>query len=393
MSLVSAVVGRNFSTTLMLAQNARAIVSWQVRDPSGTIVLQGTAAPAGSAVVVAGVLPSTSVVPIDGSKYSISASDGNTSVREYFTVLPPSQVQTQHGLEVAYLQKRAFRDTLILRCQADCVSVTMSLADDTWPIPPATPVAVCDPPWRRGDAWVYQLDLAKSALFAGTAPPGVVNTKTSTGLGMGTVVWDYTPVDDVGPCQELHPFYTITTHSMFFMTAIGKLIDKARIGDVNAYLSYTPSDLCHGLIRGMDYVMQSPPVAGGWSLDQCPVALRDYIVKAGAIDMLRAQYQAEGMSQFDLQGMRTQLLVDRTQYLAQLIGELEADMAGLPQAKNEWLAQGAPLGSQLAGGVRPIGVLGLTRGTYSPWPMQPMPIISGGAYSFIGGGLGYGPLF
>ena len=98
------------------------------------------------------------------------------------------------------------------------------------------------------------------------------------------------------------------------------------------------------------------------------------------------------MSQMDLQGLGVQLQVDRTQILAQLIGELQTDWANLPQAKNVWMAQGAPLGSVLASGKRPIGVLGLSRGTYSPWPMYPLPIVMGG-YTFLGAGAGYGQLY
>lgn len=362
-----------------------------MRSHEGKVILKGQCAPAGNTVIISGVLPSSSPVPPDGSKYSVSATDGNTSATEYFSVIAPLSIQTQHGVEIAYLEKHAFRDTLILPSRADCVSVKISLGDGSWPAG-MLPINIPDHSHKVGDAYVYSFDYSKTQQGQGTAPPGVVNTRPDSTLGFGTVIWEYTLEDSVETDQALHPFYTINAHSMMFINAIRKMVDKARIGDVNEYLAYTMSDLAHALLRGCDYVMQSPPVAGGWALNQIPVSLRDYIVKAGALDVLRAQYQAEGMSAFDLQGMRTQLQVDRTQVLVGLIDQLNADMEKLPQAKNEWLAQGAPLGNQLAGGKRPIGTLALTRGTYSPWPMVPMPIVTGG-YSFIGGGLGFGPLY
>jgi len=392
MSLVSVIPGRNFSTTLQLPQNASGPVSWSVRDNTGKILLKGQCAPAGTTVVISGVLPSNTKVPPDGSKFSILATDGITSTSEYFDVIAPDDLAVQHGIEIAYVVKHPFRDSLILPKRADEVSVKIALSDGAWPIGAATPYKICDEPYRRGDSWVYTFNYAKTPQGAGANPPGSLDTHVMQSLGTGMVIWDYTLCDDVDSGQQIHPIYTITAHSMTFLNGIRKLVDKARIGDVNTYLEYTMSDLAHAFARGCEFVWQSPPAAGGWPIDQTPVALKDYIIKAAAVDILRAQYMAEGMSQFDLQGLRTTLSVDRTQYLAQLVGELEQDLQGLPAAKNMWMAQGSPMGNQLGSGRRPIGILGLTRGVYSNFPLHPLPI-TGGGYTFLGNGMGFGPMF
>ena len=82
MSLISCVPGRTFSTTMYLPQPASGVVKWTVRDPTGKLVLKGQCPPANTTVVISGVLPSSAFVPEDGSKYSISASDGRTSAIE-----------------------------------------------------------------------------------------------------------------------------------------------------------------------------------------------------------------------------------------------------------------------------------------------------------------------
>jgi hypothetical protein len=245
-----------------------------------------------------------------------------------------------------------------------------------------------------GTNYVYNFDFSAYSQGSSFSPPGSLNTNTASGFGTGSVIWDYLLSDGITESQEAHVFYTITPYTLTFINAIRKLVDKARIGDVNTYLQYTMSDLAHALTRGCDYVMQSPPVPGGWSLDQIPISLKDYIVKASAIDILRAQYMAEGMSAFNFQGLRTSLETDRTQYLGQLISELENDLQGLPQAKNLWCSQGSPLGTQLVPGKRVIGMLALTTGTYSNIPIPSLPILNNGSYAFAGPyGMGWGPRY
>lgn len=387
MSIVSAVPGKVLSTTLQLPQAARNVVKWVVRDDKGNVVAKGQVAPAGMQVIISTVLPSTISIPNDGSKYSISASDGNTSAIEYFSIVSPDSFNMGYTQEVVYMKGRTFTDQLVLDRPAECISVQINRIDNSVAL---ASTEICCDPVRKGDAWIYRFDA--SAAVVGT-PPGQIDMRTSSTLGVGTIVWDFTYCDECDATQEIHPVFTITPYSSNFLTSIRATVDKARMGDVNQYLAYRMSDLCHAFMRGCDYVMQSPPVAGGWPLDMVPYSLRDYIIKASCVDILRSQFVAEGMSSFDLQGLRTQLQIDRTQYLSTLIDQMNSDLEKLPQAKNEWLAQGGPLGSAVAGGVRPIGVLGLTRGTYSPWPMFPLPIVMGGGYSFLGGGAGFGPLY
>lgn len=372
MSLVSAVPGQTVNTTLQLPKAAVGPVKWTVRSPRGKLVASGQSAPSGQLCIVGFVLPSEIEIPVDGSRFSITATDGASSVSEYFEVVDPDGIEVEHGVEVAYMAGTQLADSLILEHAADEVKVTVMLLDGSTLV--SNVVVDVDAVVRRGRAYVYR--------YVSGSP---LDTRTMSTLGVGTILWSYTLEGAELPQQELHPFYTVTPYSADFANAIRKLVDKARIGDTNNYLGITMTDLMHAVIRGADYVMQSEPMMTGFALDQMPRMLRDYIIKAGAVDLLRAQYLAEGMSQGDFQGLGVQLNVDRTQYLDQLISQLTADLEKLPSAKNKWLQQGAPLGAQLASGKRPIGVLGLTTGSYTNMPMAPLPfyMMGNGTYNFL----------
>lgn len=373
MSLVSAVPGQTVSTTIQLPKAAGGPVKWTVRSPRGRLVASGQSAPSGQLCLVSFVLPSEVEIPLDGSRYAITVSDGVSTATEYFEVVDPDGIEVEHGVEVGYMFGQKLADSLILPGPADEVSVTALLLDGSVLIA-STPIDVDNDVSRRGDAYVYKF-----------VSSGAVDTRPNTSMGVGTLVWSYTLADAELPQQELHPFYTITPYAADFANAIRKIVDKARIGDANRYLDITMTDLMHAVIRGADYVMQSEPLATGFALNQMPRMLRDYIIKAGAIDILRAQYLAEGMSQGDFQGLGVQLNVDRTQYLDQLISQLSAELEKLPSAKNKWMQQGSPLGAQLASGKRPIGVLGLSTGTYSNMPMVPLPfyMMGNANYNFL----------
>jgi hypothetical protein len=352
-------------------------VNWVVRDHLSNVIAKGQYSPSGTLVIVSFTLPSTVEVPLDGSKYSITATDGTSSAVDYFYVVAPEELSNNHGVEIAYLQGKNFVDSIVLPSIPEFLEATVILVDGTVVDGP-TPIDTSSPT-RMGQSYVFRY-----------AYGGPIDTRTETTMGVGTVMWDYTLTGQLDSQQEIHPFYTITPYSSDYLNAIKKIVDKTRIGDTNYYLKITMTDLAHALVRGADYVMQSDPLMTGFPLDLMPRMLRDYIIKAAAIDLLRAQYLAEGMSVFDMQGLGVQLNVDRTQYIDALVNQLTTDMQTLTAAKNKWLQQGAPLGAAIPVFKRPIGVLGLTTGTYTNWPMVPQPfrMLSSSLYSWSR----YGPL-
>src|SRR5258708_4435213 len=122
MSLISAVPGKAFSTTLYLPQAALGVVLWSIRDNRGKLVLKGQLPPSNNKVIISGVLPSGVEVPPDGSRFSLTATDGKSSATEYFEVISPIQVD-DHGTEIAYLAGHPFTDVLVLPRRAECVTV------------------------------------------------------------------------------------------------------------------------------------------------------------------------------------------------------------------------------------------------------------------------------
>ncbi len=375
--MISAVPGQAIQTTLTLPQVATKQIRWIIRDHTGKLMAQGVSPPTGVSVVINTVLPSSAVIPLDGSKYVISATDGTTSAAEWFSVLSPTDpVQNDHGIEMAYLQGRAFTDSIILPYQPTALTVSINLTAGTVV---RTDVSVDVAQYTRiGQSFAYKYGA------------GVVDTQTGSTLGTGIVTWMIT--DPSGnESFELHPFYTITTRTMLFINGIRKLVDKIRLGDVHQYLQFTMSDLAHGMNRGIDYVAQSPPLMTLFPLDQAPLSMADYIIKAGAVDIIQAQYLAEGMGAFDFQGLGVQLNVDRTQYLESMLNSLKGDLDKLTDVKKKWLEMGKPTGDVRVVGMRPIGILGLSTGVYSNMPVYGRPFIFGsGGYNFM---RGYGPRF
>ena len=368
---ISATPGSTVAATLQLPANATTTVKWQVTDPVGDTVAEGQQPPTGTLVVISFAMPRDAVVPLDGSEYRVTATDGTTSVAEGIALVSALDPSYDHADEIAYVKGKNFVCRLITTEPADAITVSVSLHDGTVL---ASSVAV--PAWnptRLGNAYVYTADL------------GVLNTHTDSTFGSGSVLWDYVTESATTSDQQLHAFWTITPYSSTFIHAIRKLVDRARIGDANRYLNITMADLANALLRGMDYVINSAPMLTPFALDQMPITLMDYIVKAAAVDLLRAQYLAEGMSSFDMQGLGVQLNVDRSQYLDGLAQQLTTDLQNLPASKRAWQQQGMPLGGTLIPGSRPIGILAISVGTYNNYSVAPYvsPLSSGRGYSFF----------
>jgi hypothetical protein len=367
--MISATPGSTVAATMTLPKAAVAVVKWVVRDPAGNVVADGQQPATGTLVALSFVMPSDAMIPLDGTNYSVVATDGVTTVQDSINLVSSLDPSYYHSDEIAYVQGKHFVARLIVTKPLS--SGTVTVASHCGGVIVAATNIVLSSPQNLGNSLLYTMDL------------GVVDTGTAGGYGMGSVVWDYVDEDGASD-QALHAYWTITNYSSTYLAAIRKLVDRAKIGDANRYMNITTADLANALIRGMEYVAISPPMLTPFSLDQIPITLRDYVIKAAAVDFLRAQYLAEGMSAFDMQGLGVQLNVDRSQYLDSLAQQLNNDLQGLPAAKKAWQQQGSPMGGCLVAGVRPIGILALTTGVYSNYAVTPQSLLSNGyGYSFF----------
>ena len=362
--------GAAFSTTVGLPQFTVGPMAWSIRDATGAVVARGTCVAAGKSVQVLGVLPSNVDVPADGTPYVLVVTDGTTASQVAFSVVAIDDEVPSHGVEVAYVAGRSFADALVTDALA--TNVTVSVSDCTGKVLVAE-TAVTTNSERAGSLiWKY----------AG----GVLSPATGQSMATGTSLWEYDD-DDGRRQQEVHAFYTITPYSLEWLNVIRKLVDRARLGDAHRYLEVTVTDLAHALVRGCEFVASSPPFLTPFTLDGLPITLRDYITKAGAIDLLRSLQLAEGLSAFDFTGLGVQLNVDRSSHYGDTISALQADLDKLVEVKKAWMAAGSPMGAIAAQTRRPIGALLLTTGVYSNQPSRTLPFVYGwGNASFYGFG-------
>lgn len=142
-------------------------------------------------------------------------------------------------------------------------------------------------------------------------------------------------------------------------------LDKANLQHIHDYLSWDSVTFAHHLFRGFDRVNGAGPITTNFSVNQpLPVGLRHYIVKAAVLSAAQAQYQAEGHSSFDFQGLGVQLSTDRLAPLDALINQLQADLERLPDDKKTWNQAGGPVENGLGRGGAPIAS-GITLGAYT----------------------------
>lgn len=357
--------GAAFALSVQLPKAYSGPVAWAMRDPHGEVVVRGTASATGSSAPVSGTLPATVDVPVDGSPFVlvVASKDGGVASQLAVSVVGDDE-ETVHGSEVAYVAGKNFSDTLYTDLTITAADVTVYNGVDV--VASGSGVASNR---GGGKAWKFT--------------SGPLSFATGTTYGTGTTLWTF--ADDEGnEYQEVHAIYAITPYSLGFLNVIRKLVDRARVGDAHRYLEVTMTDLAHALLRGADYVASAPPYPTVFNLDGLPTMLRDFITKAGALDLLRSLQLAEGLSAFDFSGLGVQLNVDRSAHYGDTISQLQADIEKVGDAKKQWMAAGAPMGAVTSAPKRAIGVLGLTTGVYSNMPQRSFPFVygAGGFYGF-----------
>jgi len=365
---------------------------FSMRDFNGSLIASGSATQDSgdsSRWFSTVVIPMTAPISSTGlQKYrldwSLPSSSGTHTATELFEVWPAGDpVRQLFDNDVIMLDKGPFSDTLYVETNGvpAVTSVTIAIVDEL------------------GNSLLLPTSVtATSGLTVGTmqgytysaAPLAIPNLACTNVVQAFCAIWSITSAD--GSVNfEMHPIYVINPALMIYMNKVKQLVDRAQLGDVHPYLAIKPVDLVHHLFRGIEVVSTAPPNAST-PINPLfiPGMLSDFIVKAAAVSLLQAQMLAEGMSNFDFQGLGVSLNVDRTPIIDNLIQQFKQDLGDpLRVSKGNWIRAGCPAGPIGAQAGRSpynnrAGVLNVTYGSYFNYESTAM--LSGfGGNSWFGG--------
>jgi hypothetical protein len=172
-----------------------------------------------------------------------------------------------------------------------------------------------------------------------------------------------------GPADFLvKPVYVLTPLVGTHVNSLMRYLDKARIKELDPSLQYSPEEMVHFLIEGINYI-NSVGTPSMYTLDAMPPTLYSLLVYAAAFAALNARYLAEGMNSFEFTGANTQLSFNRKEVLQTKMSELQSMLdTQLPNAKKAAIVSfgpGTAPEAAIASGMtmrRKLGSIGLTVG-------------------------------
>lgn len=259
-------------------------------------------------------IPTSAPVSELGEKYRLvyvikNATETQTAV-EYFTVRLDGDPISFDAGRIA-LKGGTVSDYLITETPAS--SVHLRILDESDSVYVDVDIDTSNP--RRSGAY-YVYDKTTDVL---------ANLTPHHNLVPYLAEWTY--IDQSGvPGLEVHPIYVVSTKLFMAIDALRKLVDKAKNEDINPNLRYTDLDLAHYVMAGINRVNVTPPSLTRYTTENIPFQMTSLAKDAAAVEALRAQYLAEGVSAFDFQGQSVQLNVDRTQYIQSMIDMLNNDL-------------------------------------------------------------------
>jgi hypothetical protein len=182
------------------------------------------------------------------------------------------------------------------------------------------------------------------------------------------------PNNTYPPQIESHPIYVLTATLQTICHAVYRMLSGGILQNVGPFLTWTAGEIAHHSIKGFEVVNGMPPRTSPFSITYgLPVGLTQYIEKAAMVSALREQ-QFAYMNDWDFQGLGVQLNVNRSA-IADLISQLSADLEKGPDAKRNWYASGAPVGT--------------VANAFKPRPLSASQIVLGPATNFVAPNLGF----
>jgi hypothetical protein len=349
MPLIRAVRGQTVRTEALFEDSdgnpvaGSSPATWVVRDYNNVLVTQGNGV---QDLTNSGLWLADVIIPLAApvshllEKYSMiwtlpRASGNDVILIERFEVVPEGDpVRPVNQTDKLLVQGGHFSDTLILPAVPEpgtlslqVFSVTGEVVYTAGALPTVTHRVI------NGQYYFDHISNVQQAQFmAGYGGDGFAPYMS---------LWQY-QLPTEGPSFEYHTIYVINHREAAYINDLRRLIDRVNLGDIHPYLAFTDIDLAHYLLRGLDRINGQSPQLTSFTLGNLPLAFKDHLIKAAAVEALRAQYLAEGYLAFDFQGLGVQLNVERTQYISELANMLDSDLQNnLKDTKATYARSGA----------------------------------------------------
>ncbi len=312
-----------------------------VRDPTGLLVTSGIASqdsnnPAHWTAVFS--IPSSAPATATGQFYTITWTISNSGqiASQTFNFSVVSQIQTDPvDTAVIVLQGSPFTINLTVPYPTLQTLTLRFLNYQGGVVDTPTITTNISNPVQSGNQYIYQIQIGASDSANLVMPNyGVfyyfayVNYTTPTGSQETNVIM----------------VYVVNTTCIKIMNDMRRYVDRIRNNDVIPQLRITDLDLMHYTIQGVEYLNAIPPSNIGFNLANLPPMFNFYVQKAGAMQLLEAQYLAQGMTSFEFNGQSVQLTQDITQYIMQTIDMIRQDVSSAGLAKNHFTRSGGQNG-------------------------------------------------
>lgn len=122
---------------------------------------------------------------------------------------------------------------------------------------------------------------------------------------------------------EVHPCIRLNSRFYDFIASLKLYLDKARLVEIDPTLQWRPDELALAVIEGIDYINAHPTVMSFWTADDIPLPMKSVVTMAAAFRALNTRYLAEGLNNFEFNGLSTSLTVDRRDSLVYKIEEIK----------------------------------------------------------------------
>lgn len=164
---------------------------------------------------------------------------------------------------------------------------------------------------------------------------------------------------------ESHPVYRISHLWSKHLISIRRYLDQARLVEIDPTLQWKDDELCQSLLDGAAYINNYPNTLTYWVVENFPESLHQTLVIAACYHALNARYLAEGLTNFEFNGLSSTLNVDRRDTLVYKLEELKAFLeANLKAIKAMAIEQNgggvSSTGQTATTSGKALGVLGLT---------------------------------
>ena len=300
-------------------------VSFAIYDMNGNFVLDGRPVQHTSQITswrATLTIPDTAPVCGPGEKYRLvwtMKDDGDkpiyTAVDLFTVVYFEDNLATELDLVYVVNSNQTCYDRLVLPATMNPVQIVMRLL---WPcstegLELARFNVKNKPSFTTTDSNVYDINVALPIVSDNNGMPYILE-------------WSYRINGSKKIHTEYHFLYAVTFPAIKIINNMRRMIDKARNEDINRNLQFTDVDMSHYLRMGFMEMNAFPPQITEWDFTSMPPNLEGYLTKFAAIEALRAQYLADGLSSFDFQGQAVSLSIDRSQYYQTAIDHIKADI-------------------------------------------------------------------